>query len=96
MGFWHPGMHGVYDHKSLAIPKFEPSPTLFTCEICHRNFLDIEKLRRHKFEQHPLRQPTLLLHGRPVGGTPLNGMMYYDSGANCAKMYGNSSWHLLW
>ena len=71
MGFWHPGMHGVYDHKSLAIPKFEPSPTLFTCEICHRNFLDIEKLRRHKFEQHPLRQPTLLLHGRPVGGTPL-------------------------
>ena len=31
-----------------------------------------------------------------IGGTPTNGMMYYDTGANCAKMYGNSSWHLLW
>jgi hypothetical protein len=31
-----------------------------------------------------------------VGGTPTNGMMYYDSGANVAKMYGNSAWHALW
>ena len=71
MGFWYPGMHGVYDPKSLTIPKFAPSPILFTCELCRRNFLDIEKLRRHRFEQHPLRQPTLFLHGRAVSGTPL-------------------------
>ena len=31
-----------------------------------------------------------------VGGTPSNGMMYYDSGANVAKMYGDSAWHALW
>jgi hypothetical protein len=31
-----------------------------------------------------------------VGGTPANGMMYYDTGANVAKVYGNSSWHALW
>jgi len=31
-----------------------------------------------------------------VGGTPSNGMMYYDSGSNVAKMYGNSAWHALW
>ena len=31
-----------------------------------------------------------------VGGTPTNGMMYYDSGANVGKMYGNSAWHALW
>ena len=31
-----------------------------------------------------------------VDNTPLDGMMYYDTGANAAKMYGNSSWHLLW
>jgi len=71
MGFWHPGIHGVYDPKSLVIPKFTPSPILFSCGLCKQNFHDIEKLRRHRFEQHPLRQPTLLLHGRPVGGAPL-------------------------
>ena len=31
-----------------------------------------------------------------IGGTPTNGMMYYDTGANCAKMYGNGAWNLLW
>jgi hypothetical protein len=31
-----------------------------------------------------------------VGGTPTNGMMYYDMGANMAKIYGNGSWHALW
>lgn len=31
-----------------------------------------------------------------VGGSPANGMMYYDSGANAAKMYGNGAWHTLW
>ena len=71
MGFWHSGLHGVYDPKSLAIPKFAPSPILFSCDLCQRNFIDIEKLRRHRFEHHPLRQPTLLLHGRPVSGAPL-------------------------
>lgn len=71
MGFWHPGLHGVYDPKSLTIPKFTPSPILFSCDLCQRNYRDIEHLRRHRFEEHPLRQPTLLLHGRPVRGAPL-------------------------
>jgi hypothetical protein len=71
MGFWHSGMHGVYDPKSLVIPRYEPSPILFSCDLCQQNFHNIEKLRRHRFEQHPLRQPTLLLHGRPVSGAPL-------------------------
>jgi hypothetical protein len=31
-----------------------------------------------------------------VGSTPANGMMYYDTGANVAKVYGNGSWHALW
>jgi hypothetical protein len=71
MGFWHPGLHGVYNPRSLAIPKFEPSPVLYGCELCHRNFNNLEKLRRHRFEDHPIRQPTLLINGRPVSGTSL-------------------------
>ena len=71
MGFWHPGMHGVYDPTSIAIPKFLPSPVLYGCELCQRNFSDVEKLRRHRFEQHPIRQPALIINGRPVSSTPL-------------------------
>jgi hypothetical protein len=71
MGFWHPGMHGVYDPTSIVIPKFLPSPVIYGCEVCQRNFSDIEKLRRHRFELHPIRQPALLINGRPVSGTPL-------------------------
>lgn len=71
MGFWHPGLHGVYDPQSLVEPRFVPSPVLYTCEVCSRNFRMLEELRRHRFEQHPVRQPALLIRGRPVGSTPL-------------------------
>lgn len=69
MGFWHPGLHGVYDPQSLVTPRFVSEPVLYTCEICSRNFSELEVLRRHRFEQHPVRQPCLLIRGRPVGGT---------------------------
>ena len=71
MGFWYQGMHGVYDLSSLVIPKFSPSPILYSCDLCHRNFINLEKLRRHRFEKHPTRQPALLIHGRPVSGRTL-------------------------
>jgi hypothetical protein len=71
MGFWHPGMHGVYDPRSLSLPKFAPAPVMYSCELCQLNFHELESLRRHRFESHPLRQPALLVNGRPVSGTPL-------------------------
>jgi hypothetical protein len=71
VGFWHPGLHGVYDPKSLVMPRLVPTPVLYTCEVCNRNFRALEELRRHRFEQHPVRLPALLIRGRPVGGTPL-------------------------
>jgi hypothetical protein len=71
MGFWYPGMHGVFNPGSLTGPWFAPIPVLYTCEVCQRNFPDLEVFRRHRFEQHPLRQPTLLVRGRPVTGAPL-------------------------
>lgn len=71
MGFWHPGLYGVYDPTSLVTPRFVPTPVLYTCEVCSRNFRELEDLRRHRFEQHPVRQPALLIRGRPVGSTPL-------------------------
>jgi hypothetical protein len=71
VGFWHPGLYGVYDPKSLVTPRFVQTPVLYTCEVCSRNFRELEALRRHRFEQHPIRQPALLIRGRPVGSTPL-------------------------
>ncbi|MCX8520903.1 MAG: hypothetical protein ORN28_05120, partial [Rhodoferax sp.] len=70
MGFWHPGLNGVYDPASLEIPKFRPTPSFYTCESCSKKFSEIEKLRRHRFEQHPVRQPALWLRGRAVGALP--------------------------
>lgn len=31
-----------------------------------------------------------------IGGTPVNGMMFYDIGASVIKGYGNGTWHSLW
>jgi hypothetical protein len=71
VGFWHPGMHGVYNPSSLVNHEFVAKRVLYTCDVCNRNFKEIEDLRRHRFEAHPTRQPLLLIRGRPVGGTPL-------------------------
>jgi hypothetical protein len=70
MGFVHPGLYGVYDPNSLVMPRFVPTPVLYTCEVCNRNFRALEELLRHRFEQRPVRLPVLLIRGRPVGGTP--------------------------
>jgi hypothetical protein len=70
MGFWHPGLHGVYDPASLEIPKFRTRPVIYACDICGQKINDMELMRRHRFEQHPLRQPALWLYGRAAGTLP--------------------------
>lgn len=71
MGFWHTGYAEFHEPTGLGgyvyIP---PPPVRYVCEHCAQSFVELEALRKHRFEQHPVRQPALLLRGKPVGALP--------------------------
>ncbi len=68
MGFWHTGYGEFHEANGLEDVVFSsPPPIRYGCEHCAEQFADMEALRRHRFERHPLRQPLLLVHGRAVG-----------------------------
>lgn len=68
MGFWHTGYMEFHERTGLGEGSaYLPSPVRYACEQCPRVFEGLEELRRHRFEQHPLRQPALFLRGRPLG-----------------------------
>jgi len=68
MGFWHTGYADFHAPTGLEDYVFSPPPPVrFVCEHCAETFEDFEELRRHRFEQHPVRQPGLWLRGRAVG-----------------------------
>lgn len=72
MGFWHTGYAEFHEPTGLEGFVYRPPPPIrFVCEYCSHHFAELEDLRRHRFEQHPLRQPALLLRGRAVGALPL-------------------------
>ena len=71
MGFWHTGYAEFHEPSGLEAGFFNPTPVRYACEHCTQNFEDIEALRRHRFEEHPLRQPVLLVRGRAVSALPL-------------------------
>lgn len=53
---------------SIAIPelrKFKPAPVTYPCADCERVFDDIEALRSHRLEVHPIRRPYLYLENVP-------------------------------
>lgn len=71
MGFWHTGYAEF--HESSGLDGFvysPPPPARYVCEHCSASFAELEELRRHRFESHPLRQPALWLRGRAVGALP--------------------------
>ncbi|AGW91527.1 hypothetical protein N234_15970 [Ralstonia pickettii DTP0602] len=75
MGFWHTGY--IEFHQPTGLEDFvyrPPPPARYVCEQCAQHFADLEALRRHRFEQHPLRQPSLLVRGHAVGQLPLKVM----------------------
>lgn len=75
MGFWHTGYMDFHQHAGLDEYVYQPAPpTIYVCEQCGQQYPDIEGLRRHRFEQHPLRQPSLLVRGRAVGQLTLTVM----------------------
>jgi len=64
MGFWHTGYTEFHEASGLDDYVYtEPEPVRYACEHCSAQFETLETLRRHRFEQHPIRQPTLWLRG---------------------------------
>lgn len=72
MGFWHTGYIEFHESTGLGDHSVGPPRLVrYACEHCAHNFAELEVLRRHRFEAHPLHQPVLLLRGRPVGEVPV-------------------------
>jgi len=71
MGFWHTGYAEFHEPTGLEGFIYSPPPPVrYVCEHCASSFLDLESLRRHRFEHHPVRQPALWLRGRAAGALP--------------------------
>ena len=71
MGFWHTGYAEFHELSGLGYYVYTPPPPIrYACEHCSLSFSELEQLRRHRFEAHPVRQPALLLRGKPVGTLP--------------------------
>lgn len=71
MGFWHTGYAEFHEPTGLENYVYSPPPPVrYVCEHCAASFDELEGLRRHRFEQHPIRQPALWLRGRAVGALP--------------------------
>lgn len=71
MGFWHTGYAEFHEPSGLDGYVYSPPPPVrYVCEHCSASFAELEGLRRHRFEQHPVRQPALWLRGRPAGALP--------------------------
>lgn len=72
MGFWHTGYGEFHEPTGLDEYVYSPPPPVrYTCDYCCESFPTLEELRKHRFELHPLKQPVLLLRGKPVGTLPL-------------------------
>jgi hypothetical protein len=71
MGFWHTGYAEFHEPTGLEGYVYSAAPPVrYICEHCAASFGSMEALRRHRFEQHPLRQPALWLRGRAAGALP--------------------------
>lgn len=68
MGFWHTGYAEFHELTGLGDWVYTPPPPVrYVCEHCEASFEELDTLRKHRFEQHPVRQPVLLLRGKPIG-----------------------------
>lgn len=66
MGFWHTGY--IEFHEPLGLEaEWKPTPVRLPCSHCGQMFASEGELRKHRFEAHPLRRPTLFLDGRELG-----------------------------
>ncbi len=72
MGFWHTGYAEFHEPTGLGEMVYAPPPPKrYICEVCAKSYTNLERLRKHRFEKHPLRQPTLLIGGHPQGSASI-------------------------
>lgn len=71
MGFWHTGYMEFHEESGLDDFPFDPPPPQFPCAHCKEIYASLDELRTHRFESHPLRRPTLFLHGQELGTHPI-------------------------
>jgi hypothetical protein len=65
MGFWHTGY--IEFHEYSGLDDYVPTPKTFACALCDGVFGTTDKLRRHRFERHPLQRPVLMINGKELG-----------------------------
>lgn len=70
MGFWHTGYLEFHDHSGLGEFRYRQSPPEYRCAQCSETFSTTDELRKHRFEDHPLLKPVLILSGRELGSHP--------------------------
>lgn len=66
MGFWHTGYIEFHEPTGFGGP-YEPPPPRFPCAQCDKIYSSLEELRKHRFETHPLRRPSLYIRGQELG-----------------------------
>lgn len=71
MGFWHTGYMEFHEYSGLDDFHLEPPPPRFPCAHCEEIYASFDELRKHRFESHPLRRPTLFLHDQELGTHPV-------------------------
>lgn len=69
MGFWHTGYMEFHELNGFG-DDYVPSAPEYPCQHCDAVFVDIEALRQHRFEKHPLSRPVLMINGREIGSVP--------------------------
>ena len=66
MGFWHTGY--IEFHEPTGIdPPVALKPRRFFCDRCDRSFASPDELEEHRFADHPLRSPVMIVQGRQLG-----------------------------
>ena len=66
MGFWHTGY--IEFHEPTGIdPPVPLKPRRFFCDRCDRSFASPGELEEHRFADHPLRNPVMIVQGRQLG-----------------------------
>ena len=84
MGFWHTGYAEFHEPSGLEEYVYSPPPPVrYVCEHCSESFAELEGLRRHRFEQHPVRQPALWLRGRAAGALLQPADVVVEDAARC-------------
>lgn len=67
MGFWHTGYQEFHEPTGFGEWTGPDLTMRFDCERCSASFDSLEALRKHRFEDHPLRQPRAFFRGLELG-----------------------------